>query len=191
MEENSKITVKRLYVQHAYIEPEVYKEIKDRESGHVTTVANTPDDIAILQAKVQFPDGCVMKSVLMRPVTAPGRIIAISSLWDKDGVLLSRSPAGHNVQKALHLETEENVYEILLHRKNISKTATLPLEKDDAEELTGQVMDIFEDFLTTKQAKWEGLEQEENDITVYLQGTDFDTIDDKLKKIFRNWNIIK
>lgn len=191
MEENSKITVKRLYIQHAYIDPEIYKEIKDRESGHITTVANTPDDIAILQAKVQFPDGCVMKSVLMRPVTAPGRIIAISSLWNKDGVLLSKSSAGHNVQKALHLETEENVYEILLHRKSVSKPAILPLEEENTEELSGQIMDIFEDFLEDKKAKWNGLAEPKNDITIYLQGKDYDAIVTKIKDTFKNWGIAK
>lgn len=191
MEENSKITVKRLYIQHAYIDPEIYKEIKDREAGRLTTTANTTDDIAILQAKVQFPDGCIMKSVLMRPVTAPGRIIAISSLWDKNGVLLSKSPAGHNVQKALHLETEENVYEILLHRKSVSKPAILPLEEENTEELSGQIMDIFEDFLEDKKAKWDGLAEPKNDTTIYLQGKDYDAIVTKIKDTFKNWGIAK
>lgn len=191
MEENQKIVIKKLYSQHAYLEPDIYKEIKDREAGRLTTTASTTDDIAILQAKVQFPDGCVMKSVLMRPVTTPGRIITISSLWDKDGNLLAKNPACHNIKKSLHIETEENIYEILLHCKPVSKPVILPLEKENTEELSGQIMDIFEDFLEDKKAKWDGLAEPKNNITIYLQGKDYDTIVTKIKDTFKNWGIAK
>lgn len=63
---------------------------------------------------------------------------------------------------------------------------------NDKAEFLGQIIDVFEDFLTEKDAvPFNNEQQEDNgpDNLVYFYGNDYDTIEDKLSEIMRRWNV--
>lgn len=64
---------------------------------------------------------------------------------------------------------------------------------NDKAEFIGQIIDVFEDFLTEKGVeKFNNEPQEDNDPDnpVYIYGNDYYEIEDALLKIMERWSII-
>lgn len=55
------------------------------------------------------------------------------------------------------------------------------LSKETCDELAGQIIDIFEDFLTEK-----GIAQPD---TAYIKDADYDSIARRLEGMFAEWNL--
>ncbi len=55
----------------------------------------------------------------------------------------------------------------------------------DASEMTGQIIDIFEDFLEKKNIHLSDSETEAN-----IVGADYDTLKEQIQELLINWNII-
>ncbi len=70
------------------------------------------------------------------------------------------------------------------------------VDMNDKAEFLGQIIDVFEDFLTEKDAvpfNMEPLEDDEPndpDNPVYIYGEDYDTIESRLSKMMERWGII-
>ena len=61
-----------------------------------------------------------------------------------------------------------------------------PVKTNDVPELTGQIIDIFEDFLTNKD-----IHLNENDrTTAIIVGTDYDWLNEQITGLLQNWHII-
>lgn len=68
------------------------------------------------------------------------------------------------------------------------------IDVNDKAEFLGQIIDIFEDFLTEKKAeRFNDEPQEENnpDIQVYFYGNDYDELENALAEMMKRWEIIK
>lgn len=71
------------------------------------------------------------------------------------------------------------------------------IPKDETNELVGQIIDIFEDFLTKRNLIPDNeernkeiiSEQDPHDIAL-IYGSDYDELDKKLTELLKNWNII-
>ena len=55
----------------------------------------------------------------------------------------------------------------------------------DASEMTGQIIDIFEDFLEKKNIHLSDSETEAN-----IVGADYDTLKEQIRELLINWHII-
>lgn len=71
------------------------------------------------------------------------------------------------------------------------------IPKDETNELVGQIIDIFEDFLTKRNLIPDNeernkeiiSEQDPHDIAL-IYGSDYDELDKKLTELLKNWSII-
>lgn len=71
------------------------------------------------------------------------------------------------------------------------------IPKDETNELVGQIIDIFEDFLTKRNLIPDNeernkeiiSEQDPHDIAL-IYGPDYDELDKKLTELLKNWSII-
>lgn len=72
------------------------------------------------------------------------------------------------------------------------------IPKDETNELVGQIIDIFEDFLTKRNLIPDNeernkeiiSEQDPHDIAL-IYGSDYDELDKKLTELLKNWSIIR
>ena len=63
-----------------------------------------------------------------------------------------------------------------------------PIKANDVPELTGQIIDIFEDFLASKNVcLHEG--ESEHSIAV-INGSDYDLLNEQITALLQNWDII-
>lgn len=60
--------------------------------------------------------------------------------------------------------------------------------KADASELTGQVIDIFEDFLENKNIH---LNDDHDNNQPIISGSDYDTLKTQIDQLLMNWQIIQ
>jgi hypothetical protein len=61
-----------------------------------------------------------------------------------------------------------------------------PVKTNDVPELTGQIIDIFEDFLTNKDIRLNN-----NDRTsAIIVGADYDWLKEQITRLLQNWQII-
>ena len=68
------------------------------------------------------------------------------------------------------------------------------VDTNEKAEFLGQIIDVFEDFLTERKVEQFNNEpQEDNDPDnpVYIYGSDYDEIEDALAKIMERWNVVK
>lgn len=72
-----------------------------------------------------------------------------------------------------------------------------PVTENQTAEFVGQIIDIFEDFLTEKNITLENPEKEENqDVQpdgeqAIIYGSDYGQLQTNLESMLKNWNIIK
>ena len=65
------------------------------------------------------------------------------------------------------------------------------INNKDLPEYTGQIIDLFEDFLEEKGVEIENDERDEDDYAAIIYGTDYGYLQDGLKQIMRNWGQVK
>ncbi len=68
------------------------------------------------------------------------------------------------------------------------------VKEEDKPEFLGQIIDIFEDFLTEKKVIPFNKEPQEDidpDNPLYIYGDDYYRIEDALSEVMKRWNIIK
>ena len=68
------------------------------------------------------------------------------------------------------------------------------VDTNEKAEFLGQIIDVFEDFLTERKVEQFNNEpQEDNDPDnpVYIYGSDYDEIENALAKIMERWNVVK
>lgn len=72
-----------------------------------------------------------------------------------------------------------------------------PVPENQTAEFIGQIIDIFEDFLTEKNITLENPEKEENqdvqpdEEQAIIYGSDYGELQTNLESLLKNWNIIK
>ena len=68
------------------------------------------------------------------------------------------------------------------------------VDANEKAEFLGQIIDVFEDFLTERgveQFNNEPQEDNDPDSQVYIYGNDYYEIEDALEEIMERWNVIK
>lgn len=65
------------------------------------------------------------------------------------------------------------------------------IKTKDLPEYTGQIIDLFEDFLEEKGVEIENDERDEDDYAAIIYGTDYGYLQDGLEQIMRNWGQVK
>lgn len=68
------------------------------------------------------------------------------------------------------------------------------VNENDKAEFIGQIIDVFEDFLTKRRAEQfndEPLEDNDPDNPVYIYGSDYDEIEEELAKIMERWKVVR
>ena len=64
------------------------------------------------------------------------------------------------------------------------------LNEDNILDFIGNIIDIFEDFLTERDiVPFNDEPQEDNDPPVYIYGADYFEIEDKIKETLKNWEM--
>ena len=87
-------------------------------------------------------------------------------------------------------------FDEFLDKHNILFKENSKVDPDLIPELAGQLIDIFEDFLDTKQVNIHNSEKEEyktedpSDTVANIYGTDYYYLETKIKETLENWNLI-
>ena len=63
------------------------------------------------------------------------------------------------------------------------------IEKNLEDEFVGQIIDIFEDFLESKDIKLENTDKTDEDAAI-IYGSDYFEIEDRIMSMLRNWKLI-
>lgn len=83
-----------------------------------------------------------------------------------------------------------------LDKNNILFKENSKIDPDLIPELTGQIIDIFEDFLDTKQITIPNPERDEYksedplDTVANIYGEDYDYLETQIKETLKRWNLI-
>ena len=64
------------------------------------------------------------------------------------------------------------------------------IDRNELAEFTGQIIDIFEDFLEEKNVQIENPERE-HDLDGLIYGTDYGDIQTRIEELLENWDIVK
>lgn len=68
--------------------------------------------------------------------------------------------------------------------------ANVPIEKNLENEFVGQLIDIFEDFLESKDIMLDNPDRIDEDDAAIIYGSDYDEIEDRIVSTLRNWKLI-
>lgn len=113
---------------------------------------------------------------------------------DAMNAIIALSQSVEDIRDALcKSKTAENDPETVITKVITEEKKLSPVSGNDQAEFVGQIIDIFEDFLSEKGVTFPNLERDESedDNAAIIYGSDYGYCQDRLEEMMRAWNILE